>query len=212
MEDWFQILKEMDVFQGLSMKEVEPLLLQSKVHKFQAKETIFVESEPRTHIYVLKKGVVLITKLNEDGEERVINILTEGEIFPHTGFFDERPYPGTAFVKKDAEVLSIPIKAFEKFIEENPFLSYRIIKMMSQRIYELQKKLNDNLSLNVEERLLATIAHMNNLTKNNLQLTHQDLANIVGATRETVSRQLKKLEKDGKIKILKDRIEIYETK
>lgn len=210
MKEWFQLLKKLDVFDGLSVEEVEPLLIESKVHNFQAKETIFVEGEERTHIFVLKKGVILITKLNEEGEERVINILTEGEIFPHTGFFDERPYPGTAFVKKEAEVLSIPIKAFEKFIEENPILAYRIIKMMSKRIYDLQKKLNDQLSLNVEERLLATIANMNHLTDNTLQLTHQDLANIVGATRETVSRQLKKMEKEGKIKIYKDRIEIIE--
>lgn len=208
MEEWFQLLKKMDVFSGLSIEEVKPLILESRVHSFQTKETIFVEGEERTHIYVLKTGVILIMKLNEDGEERVINILTEGEIFPHTGFFDERPYPGTAFVKKEAEVLAIPLKAFEKFIEQNPQLSFRIIKMMSKKIYDLQKKLNDYLSLNVEERLLAAIENMNNLSKEGLQLTHQDLANIIGASRETVSRQLKKLEKDKKIRIYKDRIEI----
>ena len=80
---------------------------------------------------------------------------------------------------------------------------------MSRKINDLQKKLNDILSLNVEERLLAALLHMNSLSDGNLQLTHQEIANIVGATRETVSRQLKKLEKDGKIKIHKDRIELY---
>lgn len=208
MKEWHERLQKLDIFQGLTYEEMKPLLLQANVRTYKPKEMIFVEGEKRTHLFVLKKGIILITKMNEEGEERVINILTEGEIFPHIGFFDERPYPGTAFVKTEAEVFCLPIKAFEKLLKQNPELTFRIIKMMSKKIYDLQQKLNEHLSFNVEERLIAAIKKMNEFKENKVPLTHQDLANIVGASRETVSRLLKKMEKEGKIIVRKNVIEI----
>lgn len=209
MKEWLHLLRKLDIFGGLTDEELSPLIVSSQVKIFESKQIIFSEGHDRHYLCVLKTGVVLVTKLSEDGEERVINVLTDGEIFPHTGFFDNRPYPGTAQVKKRAEILLIPIKAFESFIKANPQIAFPIIQMMSKKINELQNKLNDLLSLNVEDRILAALQQLNGLTNNELQLTHQELANIVGATRETVTRQLKKLEKERKIKIHKENIELF---
>ncbi len=211
MKNWEVLLKQMEFFVGLTTEEIRPLLAQAIEKTFDDKEVLFSEGEERNYIFVLGKGTVLISKLSEDGEESFINILTTGEIFPHTGFFDDRPYPGTAIVKKQAEVLMIPISAFERFVEAHPHLSFRIIKVMSKKIYSLQQKLNEMLSLNVEERLLSTLKNMNTLSKTEtIHLTHQELGNIVGASRETVTRQLKKLEQQGKVKIKKDHILLVE--
>ncbi|WP_179295512.1 Crp/Fnr family transcriptional regulator [Bacillus sp. FJAT-45350] len=208
MANWINLLSKLDFFQGLTEVEISPLLSESTVRHAKNKEYLFTEGSERTHLFVLKKGVILISKLTEEGDERVINILSDGEVFPHTGFFDERPYPGTAQVKEDAEVLAIPIKAFERFIEENPHLAFRMIKMMSKKINFLQQKLNEMLSLNVEERLFATLKQMKALNNESLQLTHQEIANIVGASRETITRQMKKLEKQGKITTVDGKIKI----
>jgi CRP/FNR family transcriptional regulator, cyclic AMP receptor protein len=209
MKDWEAILKKMEFFVGLTTAEIRPLLSHAVEKSFEDKEVLFSEGDQRNYLFVLGKGTVLISKLSEDGEESFINILTTGEIFPHTGFFDDRPYPGTATAKKQADVLMIPISAFERFVEAHPHLAFRIIKVMSKKIYSLQQKLNEMLSLNVEERLLSILKQMNNLSKTELiHLTHQELGNIVGASRETVTRQLKKLEQQGKIKIKKDHISL----
>ncbi|MFN7252149.1 MAG: Crp/Fnr family transcriptional regulator [Anaerobacillus sp.] len=209
MKDWEAILKKMEFFVGLTTAEIRPLLSHAVEKSFEDKEVLFSEGDQRNYLFVLGKGTVLISKLSEDGEESFINILTTGEIFPHTGFFDDRPYPGTATAKKQADVLMIPINAFERFVEAHPHLAFRIIKVMSKKIYSLQQKLNEMLSLNVEERLLSILKQMNNLSKTELiHLTHQELGNIVGASRETVTRQLKKLEQQGKIKIKKDHISL----
>ncbi|WNF37989.1 Crp/Fnr family transcriptional regulator [Bacillaceae bacterium IKA-2] len=211
MKDWLVLLKKMDFFEGLTLEEISPLLDQAIEKKFEDKEILFSEGDERSYLYVLRKGTVMISKLSEDGEESLINILTSGEIFPHTGFFDVRPYPGTATTKKQAEVLMIPIIAFERFVETHPRLSFRIIKVMSKRIYSLQQKLNEMLSLNVEERLLSSLRQLNNLSKaDSVHLTHQELGNIIGASRETVTRQLKKLELQGKVKVKKDHILLLE--
>lgn len=211
MKNWEALLKKMEFFVGLTSEEIRPLLDQAVEKSFDDKEVLFSEGDDRNYLFVLSKGTVLISKLSEDGEETVINILTSGEIFPHTGFFDDRPYPGTATAKKQADVLMIPISAFERFVESHPHLSFIIIKEMSKKIYFLQQKLNEMQSLNVEERLLSTLKQMNNLSeKEVVHLTHQELGNIVGASRETVTRQLKKLEQQGRVKIKKDHILLIE--
>lgn len=211
MKDWLTLLKKMEFFEGLTPEEISPLLDLAIEKNFEDKEILFSEGDERKYLYVLGKGTVMISKISEDGEESLINILTSGEIFPHTGFFDDRPYPGTATAKKQVKVLVIPINAFERFIETHPHLAFRIIKVMNQKIFSLQQKLNEMLSLNVEERLLSTLKQINTLLKSEaIHLTHQELGNIIGATRETVTRQLKKLEQQGRVKVQKDHILLLE--
>ncbi|OIJ15896.1 Crp/Fnr family transcriptional regulator [Anaerobacillus arseniciselenatis] len=211
MKEWQTLLKKMDFFQGLTDEEITPLFAQAIEKKFEDKEILFSEGDERKFLYVLGKGTVLVSKLSEDGEESLINILTSGEIFPHTGFFDDGPYPGTATAKKQAEVLMVPIVAFERFIETHPELAFRIIKVMNKKIFLLQRKLNDMLSLNVEDRLFSALKQVGQLTQaEKVHLTHQELGNIVGASRETVTRQLKKLEKQGKLEVKKDHIKLLE--
>lgn len=211
MKEWQQHLQELPFFQGLTAEELEPIVRMSRVRKLKDKEVLFWEQDPKTHIYVLGEGTILISKLTETGEERLINVLGEGEIFPHTGFFDNSPYPGTATAKKDVTVLAIPMNEFEQLIKTHPELSFRIIQVMNKKIIYLQRRLNEILSLNVEARLKAALAHLQETHGNTVRLTHQELGNIIGSTRETVSRQLKKWERKGHLKIKKDRIVLIEN-
>lgn len=211
MKEWQQHLQELPFFQGLTAEELEPIVRMSRVRKLKDKEVLFWEQDPKTHIYVLGEGTILISKLTETGEESLINVLGEGEIFPHTGFFDNSPYPGTATAKKDVTVLAIPMNEFEQLIKTHPELSFRIIQVMNKKIIYLQRRLNEILSLNVEARLKAALAHLQETHGNTVRLTHQELGNIIGSTRETVSRQLKKWERKGHLKIKKDRIVLIEN-
>lgn len=77
---------------------------------------------------------------------------------------------------------------------------------MNKKISYLQKKLNEILSLNVESRLVGAMAHLQEAQGKTVRLTHQEIGNIIGSTRETVSRQLKKWEKEGWVEVKKDRI------
>ncbi|MCE7791053.1 Crp/Fnr family transcriptional regulator [Salipaludibacillus sp. CUR1] len=182
----------------------------SKKIKLEDKDRLFWEGEPRNYFYVLGKGTVLISKLTEKGDESLINVLGEGELFPHTGFFRRSPYPGTATAKRNVTVLAIPIEGFESFILEKPELAFKIIQVMNEKIVYLQRKLNEVLSLNVESRLKSAFSYLSDIQGQVIQLTHQEIGNIIGASRETVSRQLKKWEHEGKVEVKKDRIIIKE--
>ncbi|UCZ54733.1 Crp/Fnr family transcriptional regulator [Bacillus shivajii] len=209
MRQWEKHLSETTVFEGFTQSEIEQLMDLCHEKELKDKEVLFLEGETRKYIYLLGKGTILISKLTETGEESLINVLGEGEMFPHTGFFDNAPYPGTATAKKDVTVLCIPVRAFEQLILDQPELSIKIIKVMNEKIHYLQKKLNEILSLNVESRLKGAMAHLQETQGNTVRLTHQEIGNIIGATRETVSRQLKKWEKEEYVEIKKDRIILH---
>ncbi|MCD8511493.1 MAG: cyclic nucleotide-binding domain-containing protein [Bacillus sp. (in: Bacteria)] len=100
MKRWRRHLEEMSFFEGLEEKEIDLIIQISRVKSLKDKEILFWEGDQRSHIYILGEGTILISKLTETGEESLINVLGEGEIFPHTGFFDQSPYPGTAKAKK----------------------------------------------------------------------------------------------------------------
>ncbi|SDY61166.1 CRP/FNR family transcriptional regulator, anaerobic regulatory protein [Evansella caseinilytica] len=206
LNNWGRHLRELPFFEGLTEHELAPILQISRLRTLKDKEILFMEGDKRTHVYVLGKGTILISKLTETGEESLINVLGEGEIFPHTGFFDQAPYPGTAKAKKDVKVLAIPIERFEMLIKNHPELAFRMIQVMNEKIVFLQKKLNEVLSLNVEARLMGALAHLQETQGNTIFLTHQEIGNIIGSTRETVSRQLKKWEKNNWVEVKKDRI------
>ncbi|ADU30091.1 Crp/Fnr family transcriptional regulator [Evansella cellulosilytica] len=206
MKKWLKHLKQLPLFEGLDEKALSSLLKMSREKQLKDKDILFLEGEQKSYIYVLGEGTILISKLTEDGEESLINVLSEGEVFPHTGFFDHSPYPGSAKAKKDVIVLAIPINGFEKLIRTYPELSFRVIQVMNKKIIYLQKKLNELLSLNVEARLIGAIAHLQETQGDTIRLTHQEMGNIIGSTRETVSRQLKKWEKEQYVDIKKDRI------
>ncbi len=194
------------MFEGLTEEELVPIITMSRKKTLKDKERLFWEGEEKESFFVLGKGTILISKLSESGDESLINVLGEGEIFPHTGFFHRSPYPGTATAKRDVTVLCIPIEGFERFIREKPELAFKIIQVMNEKIVYLQRKLNEVLSLNVESRLKSTFSYLVDVQGSVIQLTHQELGNIIGASRETVSRQLKKWEHEGFVDVKKDRI------
>lgn len=206
MKDWQEHLQGMPFFQGLTAEELEPVVTMSRVRTLKDKEILFLEGDPKTGVFILGEGTVLISKLTESGEESLINVLGEGEIFPHTGFFDNSPFPGTATAKKDVTVLAIPIDGFENLIKSHPELAFRMIQVMNKKIIYFQRKLNEILSLNVEARLKAALAHLQEVHGDTIRLTHQELGNIIGSTRETISRQLKKWEREDLVEVKKDRI------
>jgi CRP/FNR family transcriptional regulator len=208
---WENIMQKSALFEGLSRDELRPVIAMGRKIRLKDKETLFFEGEEKNAFYILGKGTILISKLTEEGSESLINVLGEGETFPHTGFFKKTFYPGTATAKKDVTVLAIPIDKFELFVRDNPELMFRIIEMMNSKIIYLQKKLNEVLSLNVASRLKAAMAYLHDTQGKHIILTHQELGNIIGASRETVSRQLKKWEREGWLEVKKDKIILNST-
>lgn len=207
---WHHHFKSSVLFGGLNDPEIEQIISFGHEQTFMDKERIFWEGDDKRYLFVLGSGTVLISKLTENGNESVINVLSAGEVFPHAGLFDHSVYPGTATAKKEVKVLAIPVEQIESLILNKPEIAIKIIQMMNENMLMLQRKLNEQLSLDVSSRLKSAIDHLIDVQGDQIILTHQEIGHLIGSTRETVSRQLKKWENMGWISVKKDRIIIHD--
>ncbi|MNS36847.1 Global nitrogen regulator [compost metagenome] len=127
-------------------------------------------------------------------------------MFPHTGQFGTNQYPATAETLINTRLLAVPIRAFEQILTTKPSIAFKMMGVMGGTIRELQNKLQGFTHRNVEDRgisLLIRLAEDFGTVLDggdiliHVPMTHQEIANIIGFTRESVTRLLNSLCKEG---------------
>lgn len=200
-------LRDMSIFSDLNDVEIADVAAIVRIQKVSRLRHIFYEGDERKYVYMVRKGTVKITKVDEEGREQIVSFLQPGDMFPHIGFFDDSPYPGTAVAIEDLVIACIPILEFEKLMARQPKIAVKVMRVLGRKILELQQKLQDVTQQNAAERISRTLAHLAEQYGENegsgrmlsLRVTNRELANMVGTTRETVNRVLNELKRQGVI-------------
>jgi CRP/FNR family transcriptional regulator, cyclic AMP receptor protein len=201
-------LAEVPLFRGLDEPELRMVgeLLIPRFYK--KKSVIFTEGSDKESVYIVQDGLVKAFKTDADGHEQIVNFLGPGSMFPHTGFFVLSPYPATTEAVVDTRVLAMPLRSFEHLLTSTPSVAIKVMRVLSQTILELQGKLQELTGQDVQVRLQSFLAAMagkqgramaDGSIKLSLPVTHQELANTIGTTRESVTRLLAQLRKEGLI-------------
>jgi CRP/FNR family transcriptional regulator, cyclic AMP receptor protein len=211
-------LKQIPLFIELDEKELTHLAGISIARTYRKNANVFMEGDPRQAVFFIHKGIIKIYKIDSDGNEQIVTFLKEGEMFPHTGFFDSSPYPATSTVVEAAELFVIPIKDFEQLMLDMPTIAIKVMRVMSEKIREFQAKLQTFVTQDVNRRIVSFLVRMadnqgvkfEDGVKIGIPMTHQEFANMVGTTRETVNRVMNNLKKDGIIEMNRQGIIIYD--
>ncbi|WP_018248574.1 Crp/Fnr family transcriptional regulator [Orenia marismortui] len=210
------ILKEHPYFKELKaadLAEIDKLVI-TKTH--QKGEIIFFEGEVGEALFLVKSGKVKLLKMVESGEEQIINIVKRGDIFAEVVLFDNGDYPATAIAMEDTEIGMIKGKDIEKLMYQIPEIALKILKVMSKRLRRAQQRIR-NLGLkDTTSRTASALVYLAQehgigdelQVEINLSLTQQELANIIGTSRETVSRVLNKFKDDNLISVSRQKIVI----
>ncbi|WP_066636254.1 Crp/Fnr family transcriptional regulator [Desulfolucanica intricata] len=218
MSDNIQYLQKVPLFGELSRAQLEEINRIVLEREYKKGRIIFVEDEPGEAIYFLKKGLIKLSKQVEDGREHILHLVYPGDIFAEVVIFDSGNYPATAEVLEDANVGLIRNKDMDQVISKHPDTALAMLKIMSRRLREAQSKVM-NLALNDTSRRLAVLllglAEERGIKKKDgsviipLQLTNQDLANLIGTSRETVNRTLNSFKRSGALTIDRQQIILY---
>jgi len=155
-----------------------------------------MEGSEKEVVYFIRSGLVKTYKTDENGHEQIVSFLKAGDMFPHTGFFNQNPYPATAESIIETELLAIPVGLFEQPILSTPSIAIKMMQVMGDKIRELQEKIQVLTGQDVKQRLLSFLLQLSehhgvvkgNKMTLNLPMTHQEIANAVGTTRETINR------------------------
>ncbi|QUG42888.1 Crp/Fnr family transcriptional regulator [Psychrobacillus sp. INOP01] len=198
------LLQRFSLFKDLTNAEIEPILDLAKNRFYRQGTHIFMQDDPLTNVYFIHQGQIKIYRTDMQGKEQIINVLGEGEMFPHMGFFRKGTYPAHAEVSEDAVLIYIPIHLFEQFLKTNPEICVKIFRILGDKIVDLQNRLEEKILHNTYEQIILLLIR---LVKSHgkkhdddhyiftTQFTNRDLANMIGSSRETVSRTLTSLKK-----------------
>lgn len=200
-----QSLQEVPLFRDLNEQELKQIWDITIQRAFRKKSIVFTEGTRKEAVFFIQDGLVKAFKTDENGNEHIVSFLQAGDMFPHTGFFDHAIYPATAEAVVDTQLLAIPIQSFEQLLINIPVISIKVMKAMSQKIKELQEKLQQLTGNDVQDRTLSFLVKLaeqygtprNGLIYINVPMTNQEFANTIGTTRETVNRLINQLRKEG---------------
>ncbi|QHI69233.1 Crp/Fnr family transcriptional regulator [Tichowtungia aerotolerans] len=192
-----QLICNAKFFGGLSEAACEKLAALSHRKTVKKRDILFMEESKGDAVYLLVSGDIQLVKTNMDGRETVIKTVKCGELFAEVILFEKPRYPVTAIARTEAEVIELPRTGFLNLLDEPEFRNDFMAMLMAKQRY-LTERIQQLTSMDVEERFTEFLReHYGEQESITPGLSKKDIASAIGATPETFSRLLQKLEKRG---------------
>jgi len=200
---WY--LQKVDLFKGMSKEEMMNLARMVQERSFRRKEIIYLAGEPGNHVYLLKKGIVKISKVTGDGRELTLALLKPGEIFGELEAVGETSRDTQAEAHSDLLICVLRRDDLMRLVEMKPRLGIQLSKLIGFRRKVIENRLGNLIFRTVPERLATLLLELarefgepsGNVTTITLPLTHQDLANLIGSARPTVTETFNEFKAKG---------------
>lgn len=212
------ILRQIPFFDELSPHERKALAEVVVIARYKRNQVLFVQGEPSHSLYFICSGRVKVYRLSADGREQILHLLSDGEPIAVVPFFDGGTYPANAELLTDAKIAFIRRNDFERVALANPTILLHMLRMLAQRLRRAQGDISSLALKSVTGRLAETLLDLarrtgeevaNGLTFE-LQLSRQELGNLIGASRETTTRMLQQFRRDGAIQLEGSRVTIVD--
>lgn len=206
-------LRNIQLFSGLDDEELYQISAKVVLKEFKRNEVILYEEDTNEFMYIILLGKVNVIQTTEDGKEIILATHQSGEFFGEMSLIDGRTSPATVLATEDSLVAIISKPEFHSLLTNYAKVLERMLQILCSRIRDSWSRIHllnfKNASQRIKMLLLTLSFDKGEKTSEgitlNIKLTHQNIADMVGLTRETVTRVLDKWRKDGAITILKKR-------
>ena len=196
----------------LSAATVELLAAYGRVKVYQKNTVLIYAGTPSPACYVVLSGRVRVYASADSGKELTLSMPGLGEPFGDLGLIEESPYVGTAVTLTPATLVVVPRTSFCACLAEHPELAMQFLRLAAQRIDHLTSLAKSLAFADVHSRITALLAALAQEREGDLvverRLTHQEIADMIGATRETVCRAMKELYGSGCIALANGQIRV----
>jgi CRP/FNR family cyclic AMP-dependent transcriptional regulator len=203
------VLERAPIFAGVESSVVAELSRQLRLHEFRAGQTIYSEGEPGDRLYIVITGKVKIGRRCSDGRENLLAIMSETDIFGALSVFDAGPRTATATAVTDVCVATMDRDALWEWIRGRPQISEQLLRVLARRLRRTDEHVIDMLFVDVPGRiakeLLRLAQRFGRYDDQFLRVTHDltqgEIAQLVGASRETVNKTLSDFANRGWIRL-----------
>jgi CRP/FNR family transcriptional regulator len=211
--DKAQAVAAIGLFSGLGPRELAALAGIAEVRSYARGQDIFFSGDPAMGFFSVASGKVRIYQTSLAGKEHILHVFGPGEVFAEVAVFSGGVYPASAQVLEDGEYLFFPRERFRKLLADDPDLAMNMLGLLSIRLRQLVKKLEDLSLREVPARLAAHLLLLGAESKKrmlSLDLPKGQLAAYLGTIPETLSRVLRRFADDGIIAVSGHAIEILD--
>jgi len=196
------IPKTAELFEGVSDEDSRRIDAHCTERRYARDGIIFSEDDPSDALYILREGLVKLISLSERGTETILHILSPGDVFGEL-LVSERTRVFSAIVIQDVLVVVISRAACLDLLSTVPTFAHNLIRLLSRRVATMGKGMAESSRTWSYHRLAKELLHLAEKygeetptgTLIKLRLTHEDLANLIGTSRETVTTQLNKFKR-----------------
>ncbi len=212
------LLKLVPLFSSLKDEELDTILNHSSKVNYPKNKIIFLEEEEGNELYMILKGRVKVVRISESGEEITLAVLQKGDFFGEMSLLDGKPRSATVISDEDSILILFNKNNFEKVIEKYPRIALKLLKELTSRLRKADDLIGNLAFLNVSGRIAGILLQLaeehGQKTKEGVIVisrpTHQAIANMVGSSRETVTRVLKRFEEKQYIMMSGKNITIFD--
>ncbi len=207
-------LEKIALFAGLSEADIDAVSSLAVTRNYPKNTLVMCEGDESDSLYIVLLGKVKVFLSDEEGKEITLNIQGEGEYFGELAMLDEAPRSASVMTTEVTKLAVISKKSFDECMKNNPDIAMKVMRGLARRLRELTENVRSLALMDVYgrvARLLLEMAEEKEGKKVIFQrLTQRDIASMVGASREMVSRILRDLSVGGYITIERKIITINE--
>ena len=206
------------LFADLTRGELRELVSRSVLRRFHANQLIFSRGDPGDGLYVILEGRVGVRTISLDGKEVILNILEGGEILGEIAVIDGKERTAGAGAMEKTDLLYIERDAFMEFLGRHPTLSLKVLEIVCGRLRWTSSIIEDAYFRDVRSRLARRLL---NLAKNyglsseqgislRIRLSQDELGRMLGVTRESISKEMGVLQRQGIVSIKHASITVHD--
>ena len=192
------LLKKVPLFAEFSDEDRTTVASLMIARHYPKHSVLVYEGDPGDALFIVVNGNVAVTRVSNDGKETILTILREGDFFGEMGVLDGSPRSATIKSLRDVDVAILARKDFLDLLAKSPAMSLSLVLALSSRLRETNQAIQAAAYQDIRTRLASLLIHLSknfgepadNGTRLTLRLTNQEMANMIGTTRETVNRML----------------------
>jgi CRP/FNR family cyclic AMP-dependent transcriptional regulator len=205
-----EAFKAIPLFAGLEGRALEALAAAACTRTYPKGQVIFWEGDPGEAFYLLMAGEVKVFRWGADGREVVLAWLRAGDCFGEMALFEGRPRSANVRATAASTVVTLPKPAFLTLVQTSDAFLRQCLTVLCRRVRDADERLTDLALLEVDQCIAKALLRMGKTVGVPGQAgalvtakrpTHQELANLVGASRKTVTRVFNTLEREGYISL-----------
>jgi CRP/FNR family cyclic AMP-dependent transcriptional regulator len=205
------VLQRVPLFSDLSEAELARFAEVTREREYPRNSVILFEDDPGDALYIVSSGQVKVVLIGEDGREVILSVLGDGDFFGEMSLIDDEPRSAHVIAMKDSHLLVLRRDDFQQQLQQHPSVALKLLRVLVQRLRRADEKIGSLVLLDVNGRvaqLLLDLAEESGGPRLTRKLTHHTIAQMIGSSRETVSRAMRELVERGLIEVSRREITI----